>query len=575
MLQSTENRKKPETISIIVLVLIVILGLALRVAKTNTLPLDAYEATFALDVEAMLRGNQDFGQALYSVETGLFFWLFEANNFFARLLPVLTGTMIILLPWLMGDLFSNRMKLILSVGLAVDPALVAASKTIGSDIFAVAVLWLALICFLKKKPVATGIVLALFLLSGNGFILGGLIFGIALLWMLIRDTSADDVKRAFVAFDWRKAGVSFIAAYLLISSALFTNPAGLSAIFRDIGILFQMDNLTYVAVGIFPLLISLVFYELFPLILGVWGSFVRREESSFWMRFCLVLILAGLVVVLVNPGRMALHLVWLSVPLWLLASRQIEKIINGFQSFDLISLGVAAFLFLMLGFILFSCVSAVNVDGVNVAQGQEGSEQQLFIRVLLIAGSLVLMGISYFLATYTWNSLVSRQGLVIGAGVFLILFGLLSQSWHSAYLGNDPSAEMWRPAETLFDADRLVETVADISEMNHGLRKGQPIVIAGIDSPALEWALRDHHITKTDVILAGESSEMVITPLPAPQEFYTGQDFVVGKNIDWASFSGFDWLSWMLFHESEKYLEERAILWVRTDMFPGGGAVNE
>ena len=566
MLQDT--KKNESQLYFWLMVLVVLLGFGLRIAKLGILPLNNAEAALALNVDLVARGEEtEITQTLYTTVTGALFWLFEAGNGIARLLPLLAGTMLIFLPWMLGDLFSDRVKLLMSFGLALDPALMAASKTAGSHMIAVLSLWLVIAFFLKKKPLWTGIAFSPFFMSGVSFLLGGIIFGLTLLWLLLRDPSSEAIKTEIKNFNWKTAAAAFAVSFILIASALFTNPAGIGAVFQDILVAFSISANANISLGLGAFLIAFFVYEFFPLLLGVLRVIKLTDQDSFSIRAFAWAGLVALIVVVLNPGRAALDLIWVSVPLWMLAAQQLDKIIENFREFNLPSAASGLFFLLLIGFMFFNAVGAVNIEYTD--------RQQLLIRFILLGGSAVLIAITYFLITYSWGEYAAKNALIVGLGVFLFCFGLLMPSWFSAFLGDDPQNELWHQSASFVDAQRLLETVEDLAEMNHGQRIDQSIVLLDVDAPAVQWQLRDQEVVNTNVLVVGESPEMLLTPLTEPQLWgaeYTGQDFRIGVSPNWSWLNFREWMHWIIFHEVSINTEEWRILWVRTDLFPGQSA---
>ena len=62
-------------------------------------------------------------------------------------------------------------------------------------------------------------------------------------------------------------------------------------------------------------------------------------------------------------------------------------------------------------------------------------------------------------------------------------------------------------------ADLLESTVSDISEWGLGDDHAAPVMIAGVDSPALEWTLRDHQVFVVKSLDISSAPYFVITPL--------------------------------------------------------------
>jgi hypothetical protein len=119
-------------------------------------------------------------------------------------------------------------------------------------------------------------------------------------------------------------------------------------------------------------------------------------------------------------------------------------------------------------------------------------------------------------------------------------------------------------------AGLLRATADDISEFSLGHAKSQPVTIMGIDSPALEWVLRDRTVEMVSTLDPQTAPPMVITPimddlgLPAA---YRGQDFTWRQKPLWEQIQNQDWIRWLVFRQLPRE-NEAIILWVRDDLFP-------
>jgi len=108
-----------------------------------------------------------------------------------------------------------------------------------------------------------------------------------------------------------------------------------------------------------------------------------------------------------------------------------------------------------------------------------------------------------------------------------------------------------------------------MSEWGVGNDYSAPIVIAGLDSPALEWALRRHPVKVVDALDPSSSPEFVITPFednPVLVSAYRGQDFIWRQTFSWNSMLSSDWLRWIALREIP-LSGENIILWARSDLF--------
>jgi hypothetical protein len=193
--------------------------------------------------------------------------------------------------------------------------------------------------------------------------------------------------------------------------------------------------------------------------------------------------------------------------------------------------------------------------------------EQTMLRTWLLIGSFFLLVISLLLVGVGWSLRAARYGAVWGLVVFLGVysFGVLMASAGHRNLAN--SAEMWRPGAQLPMADLLLSTVRQQSAWSNRDPNAQPVTIAGIDSPALRWLLRDRPVEVRLAAGAASDPPMVITPDqqdPALVAAYRGQSFVWRSTPVWQLI---EFVQWLPFHETA-HQTENVILWVHGDLFP-------
>src|SRR5512137_107801 len=158
-----------------------ILALSLRLIRLDALPLGDFEAHWALQAYQL---SQNAHPALgpqpgYLLPTSLFFFIFGSSDFTARILPVLAGSLLVLVPYILRDRLPGKSAVILAFFLALEPGLLAMSRTAGSPILAVSFTLLALSLWLTRRPRWAGFFGALALLSGPSLWPGLIALGIA------------------------------------------------------------------------------------------------------------------------------------------------------------------------------------------------------------------------------------------------------------------------------------------------------------------------------------------------------------------------------------------------------------
>jgi hypothetical protein len=177
-----------------------LLALGLRLYGLGAAPLSDPEASWALQALEVAGGRAPLvigPQPGYVLLTGLFFWLAGASSFAARLLPALSGALLVWLPYLLRSqspathagaerepvgtvgAVGRLAALIAAFGLAFDPGLVALSRQAGSVMPAVSLGLLALFLAWSRRPVLAGVCGGLALLMGPAALYGAVVFVLA------------------------------------------------------------------------------------------------------------------------------------------------------------------------------------------------------------------------------------------------------------------------------------------------------------------------------------------------------------------------------------------------------------
>ena len=196
------------------------------------------------------------------------------------------------------------------------------------------------------------------------------------------------------------------------------------------------------------------------------------------------------------------------------------------------------------------------------------NSQEYVIRFWLLIGSLLLLVISLILVAAGWSIRTAKIGGVWGLALALGIYGF-GGTLGSAGLRGMAYPELWWPSSIPEQAHLLEATVREISEFGIGDDTSAPVVIVGVDSPALEWALREHQVQVVDTLDAASSPYFVVTPLetnPTLIAAYRGQDFSWRLTPMWETNLPADWVRWITLREMLRD-GETIILWARDDLF--------
>ena len=545
--------------------LVFILALAIRIIQLGAMPLTDAEAVPALQA---LRITQDLKPALsphplYILSTAVLFFIYGGGtNFLARLIPALMGSFLVLVPLLFTERIKPRPGLLLALFIAIDPGMVALSRQAASPILAITFLLIALGFFDKNKLKPAGIFAALALLSGPSIWLG--ILGIGIAWAIHQGVQSrkpitpEDAEQLPPAFNLKELSIPLIATLITAGTLFFIVPNGLSAALASMPAFISR----WAAKSDFPaarFLLSLVIYQplgillaIIAIIRGWWNGSRRIISLSLW--FLVALLLAIFI-----PSREISDIAWALIPLWGLAALEFARNVNIFpeernEVFGVIFLTAFIWAFAWLDF-------------AGMVWIQNGTREYI-MRFWLLIGALLLIVISLLLVAAGWSIRTARFGGVWGLALTLGVLGMGGTIGSTGLRGmNHP--EIWWSAPMPVQADLIQASISDLSEWGMGNDNAAPVIISGLDSPALEWALRDHQVQIVETLDISSAPYFVITPLqdnPALASTYRGQDFTWRKTYLWNDTLPQEWIRWVALREIPQ-AGESIILWARDDLF--------
>lgn len=533
-------------------------AIALRLIQLGAMPFTDAEATSALQALHIAQGLKPAlgPYPFYILSTSVLFFLYGgATNFLARFFPAIIGSLLVLAPLLFTDeRIKPRTGVILAFFIAFDPGLVALSRQAASPILAVAFLLFALGFFNKSRINIAGVFAALALLSGPSVWMG--ILGLGIAWAIYQVLDRR-TREPFITSN-SSFLIPFLLTFIIAGTLFFIAPNGLSAALASIPAFISRWR---VVSDVPPtrLLFSFLIYQPFGVLLaliaigrGWWAGSKRIIPLSMWL-------LVALLLVVFLPSREMGDLVWVLIPFWAIAAIELTRYVDIFTDERAEVAGVV----LLTAFIwTFSWLDLAGLAWTPA------DTPQYAMRFWLMIGALFLLALSLLLVAAGWSTRVAQIGGIWGFALALGILGL-GGAVGSAGLRGTAYPELWHPANLPAQADLLEATVSDMSDWGIGDKHSAPVVIVGINSPALEWTLREHQVTVADTLDVTSAPAFVITTSandPALASAYRGQDFTWRQTPSWAATLPKDWLRWVALREMPQ-TGETIILWARDDMF--------
>ena len=550
--------------------LIFLVALGVRFSGLMDVPLSDQEAENAMQAYQLAGGeNASISPGPgYALLTGATFFIFADSNVSARIWPVIAGGCLVLFPFLIRTLIGRKAAVIMAIGLALDPILVAASRMAGTDILAVGFGMITLGMVYQRKMIPAGIFGSLMILSGSSALQG--ILGFVIAWLIGGLLSRRSVLAPFPTSQTsgetkhpiQQAVLSGSFVIIAAGTLFFFVPEGLGALASSIPE-YLVGWVTSSGVSVSQTIAALVIYTPIPLIFGSISAIEawRKDEST--ARWFSLWAAVSLALVLFYPGRSILALSWVLIPLWGMAAMEIEKYFRLKDAELLPALGQAFLLLLLMG------LGWLNLAGLSI---NLGDIQALQLRWAVIAGTILLAGVTTILIGLGWSFKTAQQGLIWG---LLLGFGFYSVSilWGISQLRPTGEQELFAPLPISQNSGDLQKTLGDLSEWRTGSRDSLDVLLTE-NSPSLRWEMRKWPSARfmtsippgeiPSVIISGEEQQE-----PNLSIGYRGQGFTWSSYPAWTGVLPENWPNWLVYRNAPQTMD-KVILWARGDLFPGG-----
>lgn len=532
---------------------IAVLGLILRFGNLGLLPLNANEAAAALPAYTLARGEAAAigTQPAYTLLTSLLFWLVPSSDFLARLWPALAGWLLVLLPYAWRDVLGRKAALVLALGLALDPGLVAVSRLASGHMLALAALAGALTAWRAERAVLAGALAGLALLSAPTVYTGGL--ALLFVWAIFLRTPLPGASQ------WRRAAIAAIAVLLLGSTLFLRVPSGLGSLAAPLAE-FLRGWLVPSGVSALKVLFAIVGYGLPALVFGLWGAVLAWRSKDAAGQLLSLFALLALAIVLVYPGRQVADVLWTLLPLWGLAAQVISRYLFVPAEEPRAALGEAALMLVLFSFLVLSLARMT---------GNEFTLEMPRFYLYVVGGVLLLAVVASVLIALGWSQQAAAHGLVWALSLCLFLAALAAAT-RPANAANPRAAELWAPGPAVGQLELLRTSLKDLSEYNAGLPSGLAVDLR-VDSAELAWLLRER-----PALPAGRAATLILTAAdeaePAEASAYHGQSFVLHSTPAWQHVPP-SLLGWLLYRQAPE-TRQYIILWAASNLLPQDVAAN-
>ena len=583
--ERTRQTARPSqlTVEMALYLIIALMAVGLRLYKLGDRPMQAGEAAQALAAWRLAQGSPQgatLGQhsPLLFTTNLLLFALFGASDFLARLVPALSGALLVILPYFLRHRLGRMGALTASFVLALSPSALFFSRYLGGEIVvatcALAITW-GLFGYLEQRRPGylylMAVALALVLSAGAGtftFILTVVTFVLVLAlvnrfagpneyWQRISDAwqTARGTSRLL-----RDCAVLLVVIFVLVCTGFLLRPSGLQ---DGIDLFIAWLSAFQPRVGGHPWYYHfqlLLVYEPLILVFGLAAVVYLLKRRDLFSLFLAYWSAIAFLIYALASGRGPGDVLLIVVPLALLAGTFMGRLLDEL---------VARASWVWEGlFVALACPVIVHLGLELGGYASRGGRNYL---LLALAAVFILIGL---LVLY-WVSFGAAPTLRAGGLVLLLVLTILTVSTScklNYWRGSDPG-EIIVASPTSPNVFDLVETLEFVSS-----RKGDPRTIALTvhqgAGPALAWYLRDFD----DVEFVDQLSPSVDTPVviaPAEEQEptlganYSGQDFVLASSWKLQGLSGSDLMEWLFYRRARTPVQtDNVILWVKQELPP-------
>lgn len=604
---STDSATNPLawlTLEVLLIGLILIGGVSLRLWNLSVYPLSDIEAEQSLAALQFYRGADiipdNYSPLLVSLN-GLTFFLFQPSDATARLASVLFGVVLIVLPLTLRRQLGVSAGLLAAALFAISPTAIYLSRTINGEIAVAAGALMLFSGFFNW--VEDGRQRWLYLLAGGAAVMLAagplaismiIIFGLIILvrfpafrtlWhtglsrsLALEDEagardigktrekkSTEEETEGLSTQPLRRAGIFFLVALVLLSTAAMFNIAGFSVttniIIDWIG---RFSFVPRLDAG-FNAVFLLTIYEILIVVAGLVGLAYALLSKNIVKYSLAGWFLVALVIDLIMVGRPNGSIILLLTPLVFLAALALDELrnslyMNGSWSREGIILAS--------GLVIFGFGYIGLTGWLDRPCGAEDTFCQFAWIQSVAAISLFLVVAAFFWFAYSDASIAIRGVAVTGVvlGLFLTIsitwrlnFGPLQNLAYQPLAGVPPSTEL----------GELIETLSSESLRQAGDASLLEVTSVGV-TPALLWQLREfENLTVVDSIAAAPTSPAVITLTSNNEninlgEAYIGQDFALNAIWSPVGLAPKDLINWLIYRETDQRPQPAnpAVLWL-------------
>ena len=486
----------------------------------------------------------------------------EYSTLAFRLIHVIAGTLIAIMPFFLRHHIGNFAAIILGFFLAIDPFLIANSVLITGNTLSILVGCVIALLMIKGKYSLIPFLFVFMALSGRGFthfLLVPLICNIIIPVVKPVLKSIKDQLFGFGAPQTQK--VFAILGLMILALIFFFAKTDLNIFVADlVGFMkgiqggYQTDNL--------PLLYPVALLSYLPLAIVMAFVSISQKPLSNKGIFFVGWIASSHLLTIINPGHRVIDLVWVSIPLWVITAITLQKLIHELTQVFKENLGFLLILFVSLGNLYLGLLRLTY----KLIYGLPAIDTLIALLSIVV---LIIALVLYW--AYLKNLKTSLMNLLAVLILFLIL-AQISNASHTAGISGYPETEIFW--DGYFSDKPIVGRLIESSIANQfGTLDAIEIWSDRSIRSDVFWDIRSEKLirqigneqpeTEYPVIIRSSEEPINLSSL------YLGQKFVSKEYPVWvrspiSSLLQADFWAWVFMRESQLF-HEYNYLWLKAD----------
>jgi len=539
----------------LVYVFMFLAAFTIRFFASKKLPINSYEASILLRITDETSIYPDGFSIIEYILIKMSFFVFGESDLGARMWPVIAGSILTLLPLYLREQLNNKIGVVMSLCIVVDPFMLVNSIQIGSNIFAFLSFAFLFGAIWKNDVFGRNLFLFMLFISGRGKLLAIILciiflvyqkmHGVYVLKDLIEETKKWGKKNNY--FQFQKYLI--IGLFLAFTIAIF----GLDISLIHSDLMSNLENFSSkYTVGSSPLAFLIILFSYLPFFILI---FIYRTISVLKngkrpkKLFLIIWTIFALLFLLINPYHKAYDMLWVSGFLFVFTALNTPDVVLEKKDKDINNLIRTSYFLVLL-------VALLMNFAIFIYQGYSGlSQSQTSISIITI---IIVAAASVIFLAYQLGLKKSLLGFM--NATFILLFVMqLGSSFRASGLANSRYAEMlW--SGVINDKQIIQDQINNVKITKKSASDSIKFGLIDMQEPGVLWELRPYEVSSfSKELIPNGGFDILISKTESIEKAggkYFGLEYIADSFPRWCiepvrNLFSYDYWSWLIFRKSQ------------------------